>query len=73
MDDLQPGVSDYKIILTPEGESAGFATYVEAMFARAVDAGLKPTFNSRIVQMLQIDEGFMLINQLGVVRFLYEI
>ncbi|KAK9784816.1 hypothetical protein WJX73_010557 [Symbiochloris irregularis] len=63
----QPGVPDYRIILTPEGQSAGFATYVEAMAHEAESMGLRISFNSRVVQLATTSTGsFTLLTESGV-------
>lgn len=64
----QPGVAAYEIILTPDGQSAGFATYVEALLQKAVDLGLKVNFDSRIMRIMEQEGGgFMMETLQGVV------
>ena len=57
---LQPGIADYRVVLTPEGTNAGFATYVEKLFAMAEDMGLKASFSTHINSIEQSMGGFML-------------
>lgn len=68
---LQPGVADYRVVLTPEGNNAGFALYVEKLFAMAEDMGLKASFSTHIDSIGQADGGFMLTTATNTVRTCY--
>lgn len=57
---MQPGVADYRVVLDAEGNNAGFATYVEKLFAMAEDMGLKASFSTHINTIEQTETGFML-------------
>ena len=57
---LQPGIADYRVVLTPEGNNAGFATYVEKLFALAENMGLKASFSTHINSVDQAGTGFLL-------------
>ena len=48
------------MVLTPEGTNAGFATYVEKLFAMAEDMGLKTSFSTHINSIEQSMGGFVL-------------
>ena len=57
---LQPGVADYRVVLDAEGNNAGFALYVERLFAMAEEMGLKASFSTHIDFIEQSEGGFML-------------
>ena len=65
---LQPGVADYRVVLTPEGTNAGFSTYVEKLFAMAEDMGLKASFSTHIDTIQQSMGGFVLKTATNTVR-----
>lgn len=69
---LQPGVADYRVVLTPEGTNAGFALYVEKLFAMAEAMGLKASFSTHIDHIEQAEGGgFMLTTATNTVRTCY--
>ena len=57
---VQPGVADYRVVLDAEGNNAGFATYVEKLFAMAEEMGLKASFSTHIDHIAQAENGFVL-------------
>ncbi len=57
---VQPGVADYRVVLDDEGNNAGFAIYVEKLFAMAEEMGLKASFSTHIDTIAQAEEGFVL-------------
>lgn len=57
---VQPGVADYRVVLDAEGNNAGFATYVEKLFAMAENMGLKASFSTHINSIAQAGKGFEL-------------
>ena len=66
---LQPGVPDYKIVLTPENTNAGYATYVEKLLDLANDMGLQMNFNTEIDKIIEMSTGgFTLSTKDGRVR-----
>lgn len=67
---LQPGIADYRVVLTPEGDNAGFVTYVEKLFAMAEDMGLKASFSTHIDSVDEHEGGFLLTTSSNTVSFL---
>lgn len=57
---VQPGVADYRVVLDAEGNNAGFATYVEKLFAMAEELGVKASFSTHINSIEQAEKGFVL-------------
>lgn len=65
---VQPGVADYRVVLDAEGNNAGFATYVEKLFAMAEGLGLKASFSTHINSIEQAEKGFVLKTATNTVR-----
>ena len=66
---LQPGIPDYKIVLTPENTNAGYATYVEKLLELATEMGLQMNFNTEVTKIIEMSGGgFTLSTKDGRVR-----
>ncbi|KAK9823395.1 hypothetical protein WJX72_002466 [[Myrmecia] bisecta] len=53
----QPGVEDYKVILSTDGSNAGFATYVEKLLDLGSMMGLKTHFNTKVISVNTTADG----------------